>query len=125
MVPRKGPTLRAQWLGRQLRELREAARLTLSVSAGGEIEIPSNVPGVGGTRIKIPAGAALGDTIYASSRTLMIGDTSYDMAMARAAGVTAIGVTWGYHPTDALLGAGAHHIASHPDEIIALTRLTA
>ncbi|MET8143812.1 helix-turn-helix transcriptional regulator [Sphaerisporangium sp. NPDC005288] len=29
MAPRKGPTLRAQWLGKQLRELREAAKLTL------------------------------------------------------------------------------------------------
>lgn len=37
MVPRKGPTLRAQWLGRQLRELREAARLTLR-DAGDHIQ---------------------------------------------------------------------------------------
>ncbi|MEV6985225.1 helix-turn-helix transcriptional regulator [Sphaerisporangium sp. NPDC051017] len=29
MAPKKGPTLRAQWLGKQLRELREAAKLTL------------------------------------------------------------------------------------------------
>ncbi|MEV7968754.1 helix-turn-helix transcriptional regulator [Sphaerisporangium sp. NPDC088356] len=29
MGARKGPTLRAQWLGKQLRELREAAKLTL------------------------------------------------------------------------------------------------
>lgn len=29
MAAKKGPTLRAQWLGKQLRELREAARLTL------------------------------------------------------------------------------------------------
>ena len=32
------------------------------------------------------------------SDTIMIGDTSFDMDMARAAGVGAIGVTWGYHP---------------------------
>lgn len=37
MVPRKGPTLRAQWLGRQLREHREAARLTLR-DAGDHIQ---------------------------------------------------------------------------------------
>lgn len=30
MSPAKGPTLRAQWLGKQLREYREQARLTLS-----------------------------------------------------------------------------------------------
>ncbi|MEU9886653.1 helix-turn-helix transcriptional regulator [Sphaerisporangium sp. NPDC051011] len=29
MAPKKGPTLRAQWLGKQLRELRETAKLTL------------------------------------------------------------------------------------------------
>jgi phosphoglycolate phosphatase len=28
---------------------------------------------------------------------IMIGDTSYDMDMARAAGVGAIAVEWGYH----------------------------
>jgi phosphoglycolate phosphatase len=43
--------------------------------------------------------------------TAMIGDTSYDMAMARNAGVRAIGVTWGYHEADDLIGAGAHSIA--------------
>ena len=54
--------------------------------------------------------------------TLMIGDTSFDMAMARAAGVTAIGVTWGYHEADELLAAGAHHIAAHPLEIVDLVK---
>ena len=39
--------------------------------------------------------------------TLMVGDTSFDMEMARAAGVRAIGVAWGYHPPDVLAGAGA------------------
>jgi phosphoglycolate phosphatase len=43
--------------------------------------------------------------------TAMIGDTSYDMAMARNAGVRAVGVTWGYHDADDLIGAGAHSIA--------------
>jgi phosphoglycolate phosphatase len=40
--------------------------------------------------------------------TVMIGDTAYDMAMARAAGATAIGVTWGYHSRDMLVNAGSH-----------------
>ena len=50
--------------------------------------------------------------------TVMIGDTSYDMAMARAAGVTAIGVGWGYHAPALLLGAGAHHIADTPAAVL-------
>lgn len=44
--------------------------------------------------------------------TVMIGDTSYDMMMARAAGTAALGVAWGYHPIDELTAAGAHAIAA-------------
>ena len=40
----------------------------------------------------------------------MIGDTTYDIEMAVNAGVTAIGVSWGYHSVDMLRDAGAHHI---------------
>ena len=39
--------------------------------------------------------------------TVMIGDTTFDIGMAVAAGAAAVGVTWGYHPTGALYGAGA------------------
>lgn len=60
-----------------------------------------------------------------SATTVMIGDTAYDMAMARAAGVTAIGVAWGYHDSEELRRAGAHHVADHPLDIIALTKALA
>jgi phosphoglycolate phosphatase len=43
--------------------------------------------------------------------TIMIGDTSHDMAMARAAGVYAQGVTWGFHTTQEMLAGGAHAVA--------------
>jgi phosphoglycolate phosphatase len=33
-------------------------------------------------------------------RTLMIGDTSYDLQMAKNAGVSAIGVTYGAQPAE-------------------------
>ena len=52
--------------------------------------------------------AAVGAT---PGETAMIGDTSYDIAMARAAGVRAIGVTWGYHPPAELVAAGAQGVA--------------
>ena len=39
--------------------------------------------------------------------TVVVGDTVYDVAMARAAGAAAVGVTWGYHPGAALAAAGA------------------
>ena len=45
------------------------------------------------------------------SRTCVIGDTSFDMTMARNAGARAIGVSWGYHPVSSLLAAGADDIA--------------
>ena len=43
--------------------------------------------------------------------TAMIGDTTYDIAMAHAAGVRAIGVSWGYHPPAELTAAGAVAVA--------------
>ena len=64
--------------------------------------------------------AAMAEAGAAPETTLMIGDTSYDMAMACAARVTAIGVTWGYHEAEDLRRAGAHHIAETPGEILAL-----
>lgn len=44
--------------------------------------------------------------------TVMVGDTSYDMAMARNAGVAGLGVGWGYHPPEALYEAGAATVAA-------------
>ena len=53
---------------------------------------------------------AMSETGVDASQTVMIGDTSYDMQMAVAAGVRAIGVTWGYHSEAILREAGAHHL---------------
>jgi phosphoglycolate phosphatase len=50
---------------------------------------------------------AMADTGAARDETVMIGDTTFDMDMAAAAGVRSIGVAWGYHPVDALRSAGA------------------
>ncbi|MXQ09867.1 HAD-IA family hydrolase [Microvirga makkahensis] len=43
----------------------------------------------------------------APADTMMVGDSSYDMAMARAAGVMPVGVSWGFQPVAALNEAGA------------------
>ncbi len=40
---------------------------------------------------------AMEDCGVTSRQCVMIGDTSYDMGMAQAAGVAGIGVSWGYH----------------------------
>ena len=39
----------------------------------------------------------------------MIGDTTYDIEMGRAAGVKTVGVDWGYHPAYKL---GADHLVT-------------
>ncbi len=53
---------------------------------------------------------AMAETGIGQEATTMIGDTAFDMAMAGAAGVRAIGVSWGYHPVAALREAGAETI---------------
>jgi len=50
---------------------------------------------------------AMAETGAEPASTVMVGDTTYDMELARAAGCRAIGVTWGYHPAEDLLTAGA------------------
>ena len=47
----------------------------------------------------------------APDATVMIGDTSFDMEMARAAGAYAIGVGWGFHTIDEVTAGGAHVLA--------------
>ncbi len=58
----------------------------------------------------VEAGAHLRDAV-------MIGDTVFDMDMARAAGVRAIGVDWGYHAADELHQGGAERVFSTPAQL--------
>jgi phosphoglycolate phosphatase len=53
---------------------------------------------------------AMRETGMGPENTVLIGDTGYDIAMARAAGATGIGVAWGYHPVEDLHAAGAHTV---------------
>ncbi len=53
---------------------------------------------------------ALAETGIDAANCIMIGDTSFDMTMARAANVHALGVAWGYHPVARVQAAGAHGI---------------
>ena len=54
--------------------------------------------------------AALAETGVPPHLAWMVGDTTYDMRMARAAGVGAIGVAWGYHASEALAREGAERV---------------
>lgn len=58
--------------------------------------------------------AALAEALALPGDSVMIGDTAYDMAMAEAAGVRAIGVAWGYHDAEELRAAGAEWVAESP-----------
>ena len=48
---------------------------------------------------------------------VMVGDTTFDVEMARAAGVRAIGVAWGYHDPPKLVAAGAVGVAHSMEEL--------
>lgn len=63
---------------------------------------------------------ALSETGADPAATFMIGDTTYDMQMARSAGVHALGVAWGYHPHDHLTDAGAEAVAHDFTELLTL-----
>ena len=64
--------------------------------------------------------AALAETGVCAARACMVGDTSYDMAMAVAAGVGPVGVAWGYHDAAALRASGAAVIAGDVDTLRAI-----
>lgn len=68
--------------------------------------------------------AAMAEAGAAARDTIVIGDTGFDMAMARAAGAGALGVSWGYHPVAELAASGAQAVADEPGEVPdLLTRL--
>ncbi|MCA1652861.1 MAG: HAD hydrolase-like protein [Sphingomicrobium sp.] len=66
--------------------------------------------------------AAMAETGAAPGSSVMIGDTGWDMGLARAAGIGAIGVAWGYHDAAELLREGAHCVANEPHEVLALAK---
>lgn len=53
---------------------------------------------------------AMAETGIKATATAMVGDTTFDIDMGRAAGVRAIGVAWGYHPVASLREAGAETV---------------
>lgn len=61
---------------------------------------------------------ALSESGIDSDCAVMVGDTSYDMAMAKSAGIGRIGVNWGYHSRDDLTESGAEVILENYDELI-------
>lgn len=62
--------------------------------------------------------AALAEAGTEPDAAVMIGDTVFDVAMAGAAGVAAVGVDWGYHDAADLIDAGAVAVAESFDDLV-------
>jgi phosphoglycolate phosphatase len=61
--------------------------------------------------------AAIAEAGATPETTAMIGDTSFDIAMAVDAGARAVGVVWGYHTPEELIAAGAEVVVGHAREL--------
>lgn len=59
----------------------------------------------------------LKELVCPAEKSVMIGDTLMDMAMAKSAGTKAIGVSWGYHDEPMLRAYGADKVAHTPQEL--------
>ena len=53
-------------------------------------------------------------------QSIVVGDTSFDMGMAAAAGAAGIGAGWGYHDSEELLAAGAMAVAETPADVLTI-----
>ncbi len=76
------------------------------------------------TRARKPDAApalAAAEALGASPRDcVFVGDSAIDVATAHAAGMTSVGVLWGFRDREELEGAGARHIVRVPADILAL-----
>ncbi len=61
--------------------------------------------------------AAMAETGMDAAATMLIGDTTYDILMARAAGALPVGVSWGNHPAAELAAAGAIRVIDHFQQV--------
>jgi len=62
---------------------------------------------------------AMADAGVGPQATVMVGDTTFDIEMARSARVGAVGVGWGYHRPEQLVRAGAHVVADSGEQLVA------
>lgn len=53
---------------------------------------------------------AMAETGASAARTAMVGDSSFDIEMAVAAGVLPVAVSWGFQPATRLVDLGARHV---------------
>lgn len=66
---------------------------------------------------------AMAEAGASPATSFVVGDTSFDMGMAQAAGAAAIGAGWGYHEPHELLAAGAVGVVEAPLDVLRLVRV--
>jgi phosphoglycolate phosphatase len=66
--------------------------------------------------------ACMAEAGATAASSAMIGDTTFDMAMARSADMLAVGVSWGYHDAHELEAAGADIVIDRPIDIPAVLK---
>lgn len=60
---------------------------------------------------------AMAETGASPARTAMVGDSSFDIEMAVAAGVVPVAVSWGFQPAASLVALGARHVLADFTEL--------
>ena len=79
------------------------------------VQTPDDAPGKPHSGMILNALAATG---VEPENALMIGDTTYDIHMALAAGANALGVSWGNHSVTELQSAGAHRLVDRLGDLL-------
>jgi phosphoglycolate phosphatase len=66
--------------------------------------------------------ALCADLKVPAHQVAFVGDTAVDVLTAHNAGMTSVGVSWGFRGEDELRAAGAHHVVNHPQQILTLSQ---
>ncbi len=77
---------------------------------GARPEVPSKPHPAGALALAVEIGVAPGSIVF-------VGDSETDMKTARGAGMMPVGVLWGFRDETELLGPGARHLISRPEEL--------
>jgi len=86
---------------------------TFDAAFGQRSNVPRKPDPAGAFEILRQFGLAAKDSFY-------VGDSGIDMALAKSAGMPAVGVLWGFRGEAELRENGAQHVICRPEELLAL-----